>query len=185
MRSPWRSRSVHSRGATILAGATLVLAVVGCSGGSGTATTAPAASAAASAAASVAAAPSSAPGASSGMGGAGCDGIREAATRVSLETQLLYQADSGERWATMTDPSAPIRLDAGAMAAAVDVLATLPGSGDLVASYRQIVDLERQAGSGDPWGDGSGPGARAHELVKAKFIDLGVALSTLLEAAGC
>lgn len=118
-------------------------------------------------------------------GSTACDGVEEAATKVALEMTLLLQADSAAQWATMTDPNAAVRLDPAATAAALDVLARLPGSGDLVASYREIVDLEAQAVAGDAWGGGTGPGARANALVAERYVDLGVGLSTLMEGAGC
>jgi hypothetical protein len=185
MHARTRSRSVRSSAAMMLAAALLALVAAGCSGTSASPTGDPAGSAAPSAAVQPSSGSGGAVGGGSGAGAASCDRVREAATLVALQMQLLYQADSAAQWTSMTDPATPVRLDATSAAAAVDVLATLPGSGDLVASYREIVDLERQAESGDPWGDGSGPGARAHALVKATFIDLGVALSTLLEAVGC
>jgi hypothetical protein len=159
------------------------LALVAACSGSGGATTVPVGSAPTDTTAPVA----SAGGASStGPGTAGCEPVTAAAATISIEMQLLYQAGSADQWEAMTASTAPIALSGDRFASAVEVLATAPGSADLVARYREIALLEKEATtSSDPWGGGSGPGARVQREVQAGFIDLGVALSTLLESLGC
>jgi hypothetical protein len=163
------------------------LALVAACGGSGGATSAPTADgqgAATAAATRAAATPGSDASAAAGSGD--CATWKEVATTISLETQLLYQADSADQWASMTDPGSPLVLSGDRMAAAVDVLSKAPGSGDLVAKYRVIADLEKQAvAMTDPWGGGSGPGAQVQQKVQATFVELGVALGTLLDTLGC
>jgi hypothetical protein len=164
-----------------------VVLVAAC-GGSGSAASAPtAAGQGTTTAASTQAAATQGTGAASSAAGPGdCAAWKEAATTMSPETQLLHQAGSAVQWAAMTASTAPIVLSGGGLAAAVDVLSRPPGSGDLVAKYREIADLEKQAvSSGDPWGGGSGPGAQVQKKGQASFIDVGVALSSLLEHLGC
>ena len=121
-----------------------------------------------------------------GGGTADCTATMAAATDVSLEMQALYQVDSAARWKALADPSAPMHLDAARFAAAVAAIGGLPGGADVAAKYRPIVDLETQAfAASDPWGDGSGPAAKAHDTAAAGFIDMGVALTQLLEALAC
>ena len=115
-----------------------------------------------------------------------CAAAKEAAATISVEMQLLYQAGSADQWTAMTASTAPLALSGDRMWAAIDALSQAPGSGDIVVKYREIAALEKQATSSrDPWGGGTGPGAILQKKVKASFIDLGMALSTLLEDLGC
>ena len=121
-----------------------------------------------------------------GDASADCTRATRAATDVSLEMQFLYQADSAARWQALTDPSAPVGLDAARFAAGVAALGSLPGGADVAARYAPIATLETEAAvAADPWGGGSGPAARAHDETEAAFIDLGVALTLYLEGLGC
>ena len=138
------------------------------------------------AAGTVAPAAASGSGGTAGVGTVGCAAVKKAATTISLEMQLLYQAGSADQWKAVTASTSPIVLSGDRLAAAVDVLATAPGSGDLVAKYREIADLERQAvASGDPWGGGTGPGAQAQKKVRAQLIGLGVGMGKYLDGLGC
>ncbi len=164
-----------------------VALVIACSG-SGGATTVPAESAPVGSAPADATGPVASSGGASpaGPGAVDCEAVTAAAATISIEMQLLYQAGSADQWEAMTDSAAPIALSGERFALAVEVLATAPGSADLVARYREIALLEKEATtSSDPWGGGSGPGARVQQEVQARFIDLGVALSTPLESLGC
>jgi hypothetical protein len=161
--------------------------VAACSGSAG-ATTVPAGSTPAGAVPAGTTAPVASSGGASpaGPGAAGCAAVMEAAATISIEMQLLYQAGSADQWEAMTASTAPIALSGDRFAAAVEVLATAPGAAELAAKYMEIAGLEKAATtSSDPWGGGSGPGARVQQKVQATFIDLGVALSTLLESLGC
>jgi hypothetical protein len=112
--------------------------------------------------------------------------VTEAATTISLELTLLMQADSAAQWTSMTAADAPVVLSGDRLAAAVEVLGAAQGAGDLAAKYREIATLEQAAvASGDPWGGGTGPGAQVQKKVAAEFVDLGVALGTLLGSLGC
>jgi hypothetical protein len=181
---PARTHAARGPLAGLLAGA-LVLLLAAC--GSSAATSAPATAPATQV-------PATAPAASADAGGGGggdtgtadCAAVKEAATTISLELTLLMQADSAAQWKAMTAADAPVVLSGDRLAAAVDVLGKAAGAGDLAAKYRAIAALEQAAvASGDPWGGGTGPGAEAQKKVAAEYVDLGVALGTLLDSLGC
>jgi hypothetical protein len=165
-----------------LASLTLVAA---CGGSSGSAAAASTDQVAHTAGASLAAT-TQAPDASAAAVSGGCATWQQAAETLSLETKMLFQADSAAQWKAMTDPTAPIVLSGDRMAKAVAILSATPGSADLMAKYRAIAELEKQAvASTDPWGAGNGPGAQVQQTVSAAFVDLGTGLGNLLSTLGC
>jgi hypothetical protein len=180
-----RGRAARPRGkasailSALLIASAILFAVASC-GTSGGATAMPIASTAPATTSPTSASPAA------GGGSVDCAAIRRALEVQNLAMQLLLQATSDGQWAAMLDPKAPVRLDAKAYSDAIETIATLPGTGDVIGTFREIATQFRAAAaSGKPYGDGSGAGEKLHKLVADNFVDAQAALSVARESAGC
>lgn len=116
---------------------------------------------------------------------AACAKLNAAIGTIDLYLQFFTSVDR-TTWADMTGPESPIQFDRKDFTAAIATLAKVRGTGDAVASLREI---DRVLGIAlslkDPFAPGVLTGPRLVQLANDRFVPIETALVAARTTTGC